>query len=122
MSLPYKRSFTKGKQSELLYNEDLHKIYEATRHIAEIPEGSEQPELKMHGALWRDDSVNELKYCDKPTNTWKTVFGKKFQITDQILVELLPSDPVTGQLWIHNNVLYYFDGTQWLPVHVVIYH
>ena len=116
MTLPYKRSFTKGRQSELLYNEDLHKIYETTRHISEIPETDEEPELKLHGALWRDDETNELKYCNKTTNRWEPVFGSKFQIIDQMLTEILPSDPVLGQLWIHNGVLYYFDGSEWIPI------
>lgn len=116
MALPYKRSFTKGRGSELLYNEDLHKIYETTRHISEQPPKGEEPELKLHGALWRDDRSNELKYCNTLDNKWEIVFGSKFQITDQMLVEILPANPVTGQLWIHNQALYYFDGTQWLPI------
>lgn len=116
MSLPYKRSFNSGRGSELLYNEDLHKIYETTRHISEQPKKNEEPELKLHGALWRDDRTNELKYCNKIKNKWELVFGSKFQITDQMLVKILPSNPVIGQLWIHNQTLYYFDGAEWLPI------
>lgn len=116
MSLPYKRSFTSGRGSELLQNEDLHKIYETTRHISEQPKKNEEPELKLHGALWRDDRTNELKYCNKIKNKWELVFGSKFQITDQMLVEVIPSNPVTGQLWIHNQVLYYYDGAEWQPI------
>lgn len=116
MSLPYKRSFNSGRGSELLYNEDLHKIYETTRHISEQTKKNEEPELKLHGALWRDDRTNELKYCNKTKNKWEIVFGSKFQITDQMLKEILPSDPVVGQLWIHNQILYYYDGAEWLPI------
>lgn len=116
MSLPYKRSFKQGRQSEQLYNEDLHKTYESTRHIAERPPRGEVPELKYHGALWRNDRTNELKYCNMLKHKWENVFQDKLQITDQMLVELLPTNPVTGQLWIHNQVLYYFDGAQWIPV------
>ena len=116
MSLPYKRSFNSGRGSELLYNEDLHKIYETTRHISEQTKKNEEPELKLHGALWRDDRTNELKYCNKTKNKWEIVFGSKFQITDQMLKEILPSNPVIGQLWIHNQILYYYDGAEWLPI------
>lgn len=113
MTLPYKRSFNSGRQSELLANEDLHKIYETTRHISEITKKNEEPELKLHGALWRDDRTNELKYCNKTKNKWEIIFGSKFQIVDQMLTEILPGNPVIGQLWIHNQCLYYFDGSQW---------
>ena len=116
LSLPYKRSFNSGRGSELLYNEDLHKIYETTRHISEQTKNNEEPEIKMHGALWRDDRTNELKYCNTTKNKWEIVFGSKFQITDQMLVETLPANPVIGQLWIHNQTLYYYDGAEWVAI------
>lgn len=113
MTLPYKRSFSAGRQADQFLTDDMHKIYETVRHISEIPKEGEEPELKLHGALWRDDSSNELKYADKTQNKWIPIFDKKFQITDQMLVEILPSDPVIGQLWIHDGVLYYYDGASW---------
>lgn len=28
----------------------------------------------------------------------------------------MPSNPVTGQLWIYNDILMYFDGSEWKPI------
>ena len=33
-----------------------------------------------------------------------------------MLDHLAPADPIYGQLWLNNGVLFYFDGTTWKPV------
>ena len=116
MVLPYKRNFNKGRQSEQLFNDEMHKTFESVKHISEQTGANEEPEIKMHGALWRDDRTNELKYCNTMHKKWEPVFSTKFQIIDNLLSEVVPSSPIAGQLWLHNQVLYYFDGSQWMPI------
>lgn len=117
MTLPYNRKFNVGRQSEQLYNEELHKIYESIRHLLDIPDNKHAtPEAKLHGSLWLDLEKNELKYYDKPSDEWRIIFKSKFQIVDQITNVLPPDNPVIGQLWLYNDVLMYFDGAQWKPV------
>lgn len=122
MTLPYKRSFNVGRQSEQFYNEQLHLIYEVLRQIGYRKEDhkGEQPEAKYTGALWFDAPEEALKYWDNRTLTWNNIFTKKFQITDNILNVTMPTNPVTGQLWIYNGVLMYFDGSKWNPIKAMI--
>ena len=115
--LPYDRKFNVGRQSEQIFNEELHKMYESTKHLLDVPEDKHSvPEAKLDGSLWLDRSKNELKSYNKATNTWNIIFQKKFQIVDQITNILPPSNPVLGQLWLYNDVLMYFNGSEWKPV------
>ena len=117
LTLPYDRKFNVGRQSEQLLNEELHKMYESIRHLLDVPDNKHAtPEAKLNGSLWLDLEKNELKYYDKPSDTWKIIFKSKFQIVDQITNILPPNDPVIGQLWLYNDVLMYYDGSQWKPV------
>lgn len=117
MTLPYDRKFNVGRQSEQIFNEELHKMYESTKHLLDVPENKHSvPEAKLDGSLWLDRSKNELKSYNKATDTWNTIFQKKFQIVDQITNIFPPSNPVLGQLWLYNDVLMYFNGSEWKPV------
>ena len=117
MALPYDRKFNVGRQSEQIFNEELHKMYESTRHLLDVPPDKHSvPEAKLDGSLWLDRSNNELKSYEKATNSWNTIFQKKFQIVDQITNVLPPDNPVLGQLWLYNDVLMYFNGSEWKPV------
>ena len=122
MTLPYKRKFGIGRQSEQFYNDELHQIHEALKRInyRKNENKGAEPDAILDGALWFDKPEELLKYYDMRTLSWKTVFSKKFQITDQILNIAMPSSPVTGQLWIYNGVLMYFDGSAWTPVKAMI--
>jgi hypothetical protein len=113
MTLPYKRNFSAGRQADQFLTDDMHKIYETVRHVNESPDANEEPELKLHKALWLDDNGYQLKYADKTKNKWLPIFGSKFQMIDQIMSETVPATPISGQLWIHNNMMYYFNGVQW---------
>ena len=119
MTLPYDRKFNKGRQSELLMDEELHRTFESVKHITETPPNGAQPEAKINGALWLEQNKNELKAYHKPTKTWKNIFSEKFQITDQILNSYPSAKPVQGQLWIYNDVLCYWTGTEWKPVKTI---
>lgn len=117
MALPYKRSFNAGRQSELLFNEELHKNFEQTRHLLDIPEGKNSvPEAVLDGSLWLDRKKNELNTYVKSSNSWKNIFGNKFQIIDQMTSIMPPSNPVVSQLWIYNDVLMYYTGSEWKPI------
>lgn len=122
MSLPYKRNFKIGRQSEQFLNDKFHLIYEALKEInyRKNENKGEEPDSKVDGALWFDKIDNILKYYDMRSLSWKTVFNEKFQITDQILNLTMPSSPVIGQLWICNGVLMYFDGSSWKPIKAML--
>ena len=117
MALPYDRKFNAGRQSELLYNEELHKNFEQTRHLLDVPKGKNSvPEAVLDGSLWLDRKKNELKSYVKSSKSWKNIFSQKFQIIDQMMSQLPPANPVVSQFWIYNDVLMYFNGAEWKPV------
>ena len=120
MALPYKRSFNAGHQSELIYNEKLHKEFKSIEHLLDQPEKNSTPTGELDGELWLKRPENELKTFDRATNTWKNIFASKFQITDQILYLQPPASPVLGQLWLYQGVLLYFDGAMWQPVKTLL--
>lgn len=122
MTLPYKRNFTIGRQSEQFLNDEFHVIFEALKNInyRKNENRGEEPTAKVDGALWFDKPDEALKYWDTRTLTWSNLYAKKFQLIDQILNVTMPSDPVTGQLWLYNGVLMYFDGSKWEPVKTMV--
>ena len=121
MALDYRRSFTVGRGSEQLLNEDIHKVVESIRHMLSVPEGNAaMPEgFKLHGSLWLDLNKNELNYYHREQNTMVNVFADKFCITDHLMDDLPPADPVPGTLWISNGALTYFDGSVWGPIKAI---
>lgn len=120
MTLPYDRKFTVGRQSEQFYNEELHKIYESTKHLTDTPPKNEEPKAKLHRAMWHDEAKNQLKWWDQSANKWRRYFEREFKITDSIMSVLPPDNPVPGQLWLHNGVLCYYDGMTWTPVKALL--
>jgi len=113
----FNRKFNAGRQSELLYNEELAAVFESIKHLLEVPEGKESiPHPKIHGSFWWDRAKNELNYYDKAHDRMVNVFKPKFQLIDQMLSLLPPTEPVYGQIWLNNGVLYYFDGVNWAPI------
>ena len=116
MSLPYKRDFKIGRGSELLYNEELHKMYEATKHLNDVPENDGEPEAKLHGSLWHDKRTNDLKWFDKANGRWRRYYEKEFQYTENIMSSLPPANPIAGELWLNHGILCYYDGSAWHPV------
>lgn len=114
-----KRNFTEGRQSEQFLNEELITLYETLKylpHHKDDPEhfGIMPPPSQLIGALNAQPADEALNYWDG--TKWVPFFKSKFQITDQMLVNICPSNPVLGQLWINNGVLCYFDGAEWRPV------
>lgn len=120
MATPYSRAFTNGRSSEMLFNDELHQIYESVKHLAEDPGVNAQPEAKMDQAIWHDKRKNKLMWWDKTEQKWREYYENEHRITGEIMSVLPPANPVYGQLWMHNGVLCYFDGSQWNPVKALI--
>ncbi len=120
MALPYKRSFTVGRGSEQLYNDELHQIYEAHKHLLDEPGYKKEPVAKLHGAQWHNATKNELKWFDKAAGKWRNYYENKFKLVENIMSTLPPSEPVPGELWIHQGVLCYFNGASWVPVKALV--
>lgn len=74
----------------------------------------------MHRSIWHDEQNNQLKWWDQPAHKWRRYYENEFKITESITSILPPDDPVQGQLWIHNGVLCYFDGTAWQPIKALL--
>lgn len=121
MSSSYDRSFNAGRQSELLYNEELHKIYESIKHLLDTPTGKvATPDAKLDGSLWLDRTNNALKTWQKSTNTWVKVFDKEFRILSEINNPYPPSNPILGQFWNYNGTLVYYNGSEWTPFKTLV--
>lgn len=120
MTLPYSRKFNSGRQSEQFYNEELHKIYESTKHLTDTPPANQEPVAKLHRSMWHDEKRNQLKWWDKTNNKWRKYYESEFKITGEIMSVLPPEAPVYGQLWLHNGVLCYYDGVNWNPVKALL--
>lgn len=120
--LPYDRQFTIGRQSEQFMNDELHIINESLKNInyRKNENRGAEPSSRVDGGLWLDKPEEALKYWDAKTFRWKSVFGNKFQIVDQLLNVYAPKAPVLGQLWLNSGVLMYFDGSKWQPVKTLV--
>lgn len=116
LALPYNRGFKTGRGSAQLYGDELHQIYEAHRHLLDEPGYKKEPVAKLHGAQWHNQETNELKYFDKAAGKWRNYYEDKFKITENILSVLPPSDPVPGEMWIHQGVMCYYNGVSWTPI------
>ena len=117
MATLYQRNFTVGRSSEQLYNEELHKIYESIKHLLEIPENNAlAPTAKLDGSIWLNRKDNTLKTYQKSTGKWKNIFDSKFQIIDNITSQFPPANPIKGQLWIYEGALFWYTGTEWVPI------
>lgn len=114
----------KGRQSDILFNGELHNVYEAVKHIADYPSKKEMvPKAAHRGSLWLDQRTNQLYMFvgfgykhDRVRDGWLPVFADKFQVFDEMMSDVPSSSPVLGQLWLYNDVLMYFDGSTWQPV------
>lgn len=114
----------KGRQSDLLFNGEMHDVYEAVKHLIDYPQKKEvTPVAKHRGSLWLDQRTNQLYMWvglgykhDRVRNGWLPIFSDKFQLFDEMTSDVPSSAPVIGQLWLYNGVLMYFDGSTWQPV------
>lgn len=117
------RTFKQGRGSEQLFNQEMYDIFLAVKDIN--PDMTEQekvsgskavPDNITHGALWRNDRTNELKYYDGVKKAWVNIYDNKFQLITHLMEETTPANPIKGQLWIYNGILLYFDGREWKPI------
>lgn len=111
------RSFNVGRQSEQLMNEELYRLFESIRPLLlDAVAGKDGPETQTQGSLWLDQAKNELKAYDREKDKWNMVFDDKFRVTGELLDEIAPANPVKGQLWINQGMLWYFTGQTWQSV------
>lgn len=115
MAKKISRSFNVGHHSELLYNEELYKNFEATRHILDRPANGTYPIAKVDGALWVNHRKNELCTYDVDSHKWTPLFDNTLRLIRDLMSPIEPADPINGQLWLCDGVLYYFDGGSWVP-------
>lgn len=113
------RSFNTGRQGEQLYNDELYKLFEAIKHIVDVPiDPSKGPEASLEGSLWLDrQNGGDLKYYEE--GIWKLIFNNRFRMTSEILNPAQPEQPITGQLWLQDGILMYYNGVEWLPIKAV---
>ena len=129
------RKFNAGRQSDLLLNEKLHKLY---TYLEFIPHGeNEATTISMpkqtrqtaipKGALWLQHPINErtnkLRVHTSPEATnederWPCLFEGYYHPAS---VRELPKYPVDGQLWVDkNNILMIYEGDstggRWIQV------
>lgn len=97
------------QQGELLYNDELKKIYEALKFIVE----SQEPSNGSSKSLWLDDDGEMNYYKD---GKWELLFGERFKITEDLMNYTEPSSPIEGQLWIKSGTLMYYNGFKWDPI------
>jgi hypothetical protein len=121
------RSFDIGRESEVLYNQELYRIFEALKNMATPkPDLNADPPIlpidpiigpsnPTEGALWF--TGQELKYFQ--SGAWKLLFGDKFKMISDICSPTTPEAPIIGQLWLNGGILTYYDGTDWKPVKAV---
>lgn len=122
MTLPFARNFKNGRQSEQFLNDELLRIFEMLRYISHYKtenKGQWPPPPKLRGALNVQPAEETINFWDSAHNKWVPFFRSKFQITDQMLAETCPTEPVIGQLWINSGILCYFNGYDWQPIRSV---
>lgn len=115
----YNRNFNSGRGSEQLYNEELHRQYKILEHYLDTllnPLAVNEPNGTMDSSQWFNRENNELKWFDKNNNKWRNFYENKFALIEHLTDILPPSSPLKGQLWIHQGVLCYYDGTTWQPI------
>lgn len=126
------RQFDLGRQNETLMNEQHYEIFKIMENYLKQPnpENFEGPFIEgtrdskvQHNSLWLDSYNNpasaDLKYFNG-TN-WNVLFKDKFKLTQFLLHNEQPPEPIAGQLWIDNGTLKYYEHGEFKPVKAVPY-
>lgn len=113
------RKFTVGRQSEQLLNEELYQIFGSIKHLLakQAPSKEEQEENIQHNAIWLNENERTLYAYDANDEKWNMLYDDNFKQISQILSDVKPENPVYGQVWINDGMLWYFDSTKWQPVY-----
>ena len=113
-----------GRQSEQMFNQELHDLYKIIEHIAKEdengnPEGIGE-ETPRHGALWLKKNgmggAKELFYYDSSEEKWIPVFDNILNITRNITAPITMTNHVEGELRLCNDHLMYYTQGEWRPV------
>lgn len=115
------RSYKEGRSNgAVLDNETLRVLQTVSTLNVDRTNREDGPEPVIDRGLYLDDDGGELRYYDIAKDKWLNVFGEKFQITDQMLTDYPSDSPVFGQLWLNQDVLFYYDGNGWRPVKTIL--
>lgn len=123
------RRFDIGRQSEALLNDEHYQIFKilepyiknSTANSTAPTSGNGVDEI-ADGAIWIDRDIDyansDLKYFSN--GQWNLFFKNRFKITDAIMSEQEPGDPIEGQLWIsEEGVLNYYHKGSFRPIKAV---
>lgn len=126
------RQFDIGRQNETLMNEQHYDIFKVMENYLKQPnpENSEGPFIEEDrdqkvnkNSLWLDSYKNpnssDLK-CFNGTS-WNVLFKDKFKITEFLLNDEQPPEPIESQLWIDDGTLKYYHNGEFKPVKAVPY-
>lgn len=115
------RKFETGRQNEIAFNKDLHKVIMSVRYINN---GADEPIQDLQtpipvGSVWNDTNrgQNVLK-VNTATKGWSPMFEGYYHPADLFTK---PLNPVHGQLWIDgskDNTLHFYDENTgaWIAV------
>lgn len=115
------RKFETGRQNEIAFNKDLHKVIMSVRYINN---GADEPIQDLQtpipvGSVWNDTNrgQNILK-VNTATKGWSPMFEGYYHPADLFTK---PLNPVHGQLWIDgskDNTLHFYDENTgaWIAV------
>lgn len=123
------RRFDIGRQNETMLNAEHYNIYKilepyiknSTANSTAPVSGTGADEI-ADGAIWIDRDIDyansDLKYFSN--GQWNLFFKNRFKITDAIMSEQQPGDPIDGQLWIdEEGVLNYYSKGSFRPIKAV---
>ena len=126
------RKFDLGRQNETLMNEQHYDLFKVMENYLQQPnpENAEGPFIEntkdqkvANKSLWIDSYNNpssaDLKYFNG-TN-WNVLFKDKFKITQFLLNDEQPPDPIEGQLWIDDGTMKYYHNGEFKPIKAVPY-
>lgn len=106
-----------GRMSEELYNSELYKLFEVLKPFLDVPaDSSIGPATTREGALWLDrqsGNDGEIKFYED--GQWKLLFENRFKIVGEIMAPTEPQNPISGQLWLKEGTLMYYNGADWIP-------
>lgn len=119
------RKFNAGRQSEQIFNRELHDLFMALKYLNSgntKPTQDEQAEIP-NGALWQESyfDKNILNTYNALSKQWTPFFKGYYHPAD---VFTKPDTPVNGQLWIdatEGNLLKSYDSntSSWIAVSAI---
>lgn len=126
------RQFDIGRQNETLMNDQHYDIFKVMENYLKPPnpENSDGPHIDKdrdqkvnNNSLWLDSYKNPNSADLKTFNgtNWNVLFKDRFKITEFLLHDEQPPNPIDSQLWIDDGTLKYYHNGEFKPVKAVPY-